>query len=49
MDEGAPMLLPLSERAFLIRSHEPAVASYIGRENGCEPSLHVFAIHGSAP
>ena len=34
------MCLPLDERAFLVRADEPAVAGYIGCDNGHEPSLH---------
>jgi hypothetical protein len=40
VNEFAPVRLPLGERAFLVRTDKPAVASYIGRENGHEPALH---------
>src|SRR5262245_14223120 len=39
-DKFAPMSLPLGERAFLVSTDKPTVASYIGRENGHEPALH---------
>ena len=39
-DKFAPVCLPLGERAFLVSTDKPTVASYIGRENGHEPALH---------
>ena len=45
LDKFAPVCLPLGERAFLVRTDQPAVASHIGRENGHEPSLHSLSPH----
>src|SRR5262245_43666892 len=42
-DEFAPVCFPPERRAFLARTDEPAVASYIGCEDGHEPSLHSLA------
>jgi hypothetical protein len=40
IDQRFPMPLQLSERAFLIHTHETAVASHIRSNNCCEPALH---------
>ena len=37
------MRLQLGERAFLVGTHQPAVAGHVGREDGHEPSLYSLA------
>jgi hypothetical protein len=37
------------ECSFLVRTHEPAVAGNIRRENCCEPPFHALFGHVSAP
>jgi hypothetical protein len=49
IDKGAPVDLQLSQRAFLIGAHEPAVSSDIGREDRCEPSFRTLFSQGRTP
>src|SRR6185436_2684 len=48
-DKFAKVCLPLGERAFIVRTDQPAVTSHIGRENGHEPSVNSLAGHINAP
>jgi hypothetical protein len=43
------MCLPLGQCAFLVSTDKPAVASYIGHENGHQPSLHSLTDQRSLP
>ena len=37
------------ERAFLVRTHEPAVAGHIGGQDGGKPTLDLIDDHGVFP
>jgi hypothetical protein len=49
VNQGAAMGLELGERALLVGTHQPAVASHIGRQDGREPSLHSLGDQGCPP
>jgi len=48
-DDRVPMLLPLSEGAFLVSFNEPTVAGNIGHQNGRKPSLYVMLGNQTTP
>jgi hypothetical protein len=41
IDQPAAQLFEPRERASLILLHKPAIASYVGRENGHEPAIQL--------
>src|SRR5262249_54097991 len=47
--ESPAMGLELGERAFFVSTHQAAVASHIGCQEGCEPSLYTLAGQGMRP
>jgi hypothetical protein len=49
IDQCSPMLLQLSERAFLIHAHETAVAGHIRRQNSRKSPLYVLAAQDIPP
>jgi hypothetical protein len=49
VDKRAQMVLELGVRAFLIQASQPAIASHIGRQDGCKPSLYPLGGQGGTP
>ena len=47
IDQPAAQLFEPRERASLILLHKPAIASYVGRENGHESPLYLLALEGA--
>jgi len=47
LDQLAEMGLQPLQRAFLVDVHQPAVAGYVGREDGCQSSFGTLCFHGS--
>jgi hypothetical protein len=46
LGHDAPVPVQCAERAFLIRTHEPAVAGHIGGQNRCKAALNLTGAHG---
>jgi hypothetical protein len=42
LDNRAQMALEPDMRPFFVDAGQPAIASYIGREDSCEPSLYTL-------
>ena len=49
VNQFAPVGLELGERTLLVSAHETAIASHIGRQDGCEPPLYSLSGQGCAP
>jgi hypothetical protein len=47
--EFAPMSPQLGVRAFLVGTHQPAVSSHVGRENGRKVAFNSRLLQVSAP
>ena len=46
-DQLAEMGLQSAQRAFLVMTHQPAVAGHVGREDGRQSSFGTLYFHGS--
>ena len=49
IDDFAPGRLKRCKSAFLVNPHKPAIASDIGRENGCQPPFYPGLGHEDRP
>ena len=49
IEQGRPVVPQLADRAFLVGAHQPAVAGYIGGQNGREPSLQAVVRQRISP
>jgi hypothetical protein len=47
IEEGAQVILQPGVRTLLVQAGQAAVASYIGRQDGCEASLYPLGGHGA--